>query len=452
MTFVELRSARRSSEELEHRALQRRAVEAAIWGMPIVSVDAMRQAFFREAHARYNDIVYLSRPADWRFQITTPSASTRYVFFPFNTRSGPLVLDIPAARGAALFGSVNDAWQVPMADIGPAGEDEGRGGRYLLIPPLYKERDLEGFLPVRFQTFNGYGALRAIPNSASDADAERAIALIKKIRLYPLARVGQPVEQRFIDMAGRFFDGIVRYDETFYDGLARIVDEEPVNPRDYLAMAYLRALGIEKGKSFNPGPATREILHVSISEAHETLMHAVTTGRRVWPDTRWIVPGTGVGQKTGFSFVVDDRLDVDERGMTFFHACARSKKSGKASLSIWGVRDSHDELLDGGAGYRLRIPARPPARQFWSVTAYDLECASFFHESEHIEVSSNHSTLRGNSDGSIDVYFGPRAPAGLEANWIFTAPDRTWFSVFRFHGPEDALFDGRWSLPDLEPL
>src|SRR5205809_364424 len=109
MTLVESRAAQRSSEEILHRALQRRAVEAAIWGLPIVSVDAMRQAFFRDAGARYNDIVYLSRPADWRFQITTPNASSRYVLFCFNARPGPLVLDLPPARGAGLFGSLNDA-------------------------------------------------------------------------------------------------------------------------------------------------------------------------------------------------------------------------------------------------------------------------------------------------------------------------------------------------------
>jgi hypothetical protein len=67
-----------SSEDLDRRTIERRAVEAAIWGMPIVSVDVMRQAFFRDAGAKYGDIIYFSKPADWKFQFTTPNASTRY--------------------------------------------------------------------------------------------------------------------------------------------------------------------------------------------------------------------------------------------------------------------------------------------------------------------------------------------------------------------------------------
>ena len=81
----------------EAMARHQDAVDAAIWGTPIVSFDAMRQAFFRDAQAQYNDILYLSRPADWKLQITTPNASTHYVFFHFNLKDGPVVLEIPPA-------------------------------------------------------------------------------------------------------------------------------------------------------------------------------------------------------------------------------------------------------------------------------------------------------------------------------------------------------------------
>src|SRR5689334_24473242 len=89
-----------SPEELARRTFERRAVEAAIWGMPIVSVDAMRQAFLRDAGAEYNDVVYWSRQADWKVQITTPNASSWYVYIPINTQDGPIVVDIPPAVGA----------------------------------------------------------------------------------------------------------------------------------------------------------------------------------------------------------------------------------------------------------------------------------------------------------------------------------------------------------------
>jgi hypothetical protein len=61
-----------SSEDLARRTIERRAVEAAIWGMPLVNTDAMRQAYFRDVGAKYNDICYFSKPQDWKFQVTTP--------------------------------------------------------------------------------------------------------------------------------------------------------------------------------------------------------------------------------------------------------------------------------------------------------------------------------------------------------------------------------------------
>jgi hypothetical protein len=65
-----------SAAELAERTLHRRAVEAAIWGMPIVAGDAMRQAYFRDADAQYGDIVYVSKVADWQFQMPTPNSSS----------------------------------------------------------------------------------------------------------------------------------------------------------------------------------------------------------------------------------------------------------------------------------------------------------------------------------------------------------------------------------------
>ena len=47
-----------TSEQLATRTIQRRAVEAAIWGQPIVTFDAMRQAYFRDAQAQYNDLIW----------------------------------------------------------------------------------------------------------------------------------------------------------------------------------------------------------------------------------------------------------------------------------------------------------------------------------------------------------------------------------------------------------
>ena len=92
-----------------------------------------------------------------------------------------------------------------MTDIGPAGEDQGKGGKYLLLPPDFKGDTPAGFFPVRYPTYNGYALYRAIRTGQSDADATAALALVKKLRVYPLAQQSSPPEQRFIDIHGKTY-------------------------------------------------------------------------------------------------------------------------------------------------------------------------------------------------------------------------------------------------------
>lgn len=133
--------------QLAERTLHRRAVEAAIWGMPLVNFDAMRQAYFRDAGAKYNDVMYWSKPSDWKNQTTTPNHSTNYVLVFMNLKDGPVVVDIPVAQEEALYGTLIDSWTEPLVNVGNTGEDKGKGAKYLMLPPGYKEKPPEGTSP-----------------------------------------------------------------------------------------------------------------------------------------------------------------------------------------------------------------------------------------------------------------------------------------------------------------
>src|SRR5262249_33757730 len=190
-----------------------------------------------------------------------------------NLKSGPIVIDVPAAVGAGLFGSVLDAWQVPLADVGPEGEDGGKGGKYVLLPPGFTGDVPRNDVELRSATYNGYRALRAIPVTRSDQDTARAMALVKQLRVYSLDQASSPA-QRHIDIAGTLFDGIARMDDTFYDSLSKMVNEEPVQTRDLVAMGQLRAIGIQKGTPFTPDSSQRAILRNAVAEAQAMFMNA----------------------------------------------------------------------------------------------------------------------------------------------------------------------------------
>jgi hypothetical protein len=58
--------------------------------------------------------------------------------------------------------------------------------------------------------------------------------------------------------------------------------------------------------------------------------------------------------------------------------------------------------------------------------------------------------LLTNDDGSIDIFFGPEAPEGKEANWIQTVPNKGWFALLRFYSPSEAWFDKTWRRGEIE--
>jgi hypothetical protein len=414
-------------------------------------VNAMRQAFFRDARANYNDVVFWSKPSDWKNQTTTPSASVRYVYFNFNTREGPVVVEIPPAVEAGLFGTLLDAWQVPLVDVGPEGADQGKGGKYLLLPPDFKGDAPTGYFIVRPQTYNGYSLLRAIPKSSSEADVSNAIALVKNLRVYSLTKRGHPPEQRFVNMVGKLFDGIVRFDESFYASLAQMINEEPVLARDRVMMGLMVPLGIEKGKDFKPETATQRVLAKSAREAHAWLMNSLPTyATPHWPDSRWALPTLPVGPETAFSFERPNFLDMDARGIGYFTWYAPPKNLGSATNYLATYKDAQGDLLRGGENYKLHVPSDVPAKQFWALTLYDRETCGFIRNVPHAGLDSYDQKMQRNADGSVDIYIGPKPPAGKEANWIPTVPGRGWFPYFRLYGPEKPFVDKTWKLPDIE--
>jgi len=431
-------------------AAHQHAISAAIWGMPIVSMNAMRQAFFRDARAKYNDIVFWSTPADWKLQIPTANASTHYVYFSFNLKNGPAVLDVPRTVDAGLFGSVLDAWQVPMADVGPQGEDHGKGGKYLFLPPGYPDARPTGYVPLRFETFNGYGMFRVIPKSHSEQDIQRSLDLIKKISIYGLSEAGPARERCFVDMSGRLFDGIVHFDETFWSNLSQMVNEEPALSRDLPMFTKLRTIGIEKNKDFVPDADLKRILNSALDQARGFLIdRAPNSGMPYWSQLQWRVPNP-VGPTTGFTFEASKGLDMDARAQMYFLACARPAKADKASFYLTTFFDRSGNLLLGEDTYRLHVPPNVPARQFWALTVYDSETASFIRESPRVELTSRDQRIRRNSDGSVDVHIGPRPLSSLESNWVYTRAGRRFFVMFRLYGPESALFEKTWQLPNID--
>jgi hypothetical protein len=127
------------------------------------------------------------------------------------------------------------------------------------------------------------------------------------------------------------------------------------------------------------------------------------------------------------------------------------KLIGKGSQYAWGYLDADGNYLDGSKTYKLNIPKDAPAKKFWSVVAYDPQTRSELQTDQAFpSKQSQRDKLITNDDGSIDLYFGPKAPAGMGANWIQTVPGKGWFSLLRLYSPTEAWFDQTWRPGEIE--
>jgi len=353
----------------------------------------------------------------------------------------------PAVPGASFYGTIEDAWYVPLTDIG----FEGKGGKYLVLPPDFKGEVPSGYTPVRPATHNTMTLLRSILASDAEKDVQAGNALVQQVKVYALSKAANPPAQRLLDMTEVMYNGLVRYDETFFTSLSRALNEETVQPRDLQMMGMLLPLGIEKGKEFKPGAATLPLLKAAAREAHAWLMNKSATDMTPWwPDSQWGVPSPPITMPTEFKWQVANYFDVDSRAIALSQYFAPTAKLGTGSFYFGTFHDSKGNPLQGGSAYRLHVPANVPVREFWSVTVYSLETSSFFLNSTRLTLGSLDKDLRKNADGSVYIYFGPKPPAGQASNWLFTPAGQKWFPWFRVYGPEKAILDKSWKLPDIE--
>lgn len=441
--------------ETAQRVIERRAVEAVIWGMPAVNTELMLQAMLHGTGAKENEVVYWSRPVNWKNQTLTPNPDSIYFMSFFDLRqSGPLVIEVPPADGGSLAGNIVTTWQMPLEDAGPEGADKGEGGKYLILPPGYTGNPPEGYVVLHSDTFGGFALLRSNLASHSDADIAKSVEYGKRIRIYPLGQASAPPPTRFTDAYDLPFDSTIHYDASFFQRLNDVVQREPWIDRDRVMIDQLKSLGIEKGKPYQPTQAMQQTLTAAAREAHAELSARYDAGfYRMAPEYRWFpaaMPEVIQAVSTGYGD--PDQYPVDARGVTYTLGFTGIKRIGTAQFYLMANKAGDGKDFDGARRYRLVVPAGVPVRQYWSVTAYDRETHAMIRNMPRASVASTTTGVIKNADGTVDIYFGPKAPQGKEANWVPTDPKRRFELLFRLYGPEKAFFDKTWKLPDVESL
>lgn len=427
-----------------------RAVQAYLWGLPMVEMAEWAHAHRNVFGAgQYDFTTYLDFVE--KQGILTANATTPYMMaFPNLKETGPLVFEIPAGPTA---GGLLDFWQRPFADLGQTGPDQGKGAKYLILGPGHEPLGPDGYIVVRSPHWNLFLGHRVLA-----PDPAEAKALLEAHKLYPYAERENPPETRYISAAGKDWEAHQPRGLTYFERLAGVLEIEPVEPRDLMIMAMLRPLGIAPGLSFDPDDRQAQIFTeaalVGEAMARANSYQKRFEGARLWDGKRWEIS----------LFISDTDQDLethtqlDERASWFYEAIGvtdgmMGKTVGAGQVYLEAQKDGDDNWLDGGKNYRLTIPANVPMRQFWSITVYDNDTRCFVRTGQLPDKSSR-MDLAYNDDGSVDLYFGPEAPADedKQKNWIKTVPEQGWFTYFRLYAPTEAYFDRSWQLNDLERL
>jgi hypothetical protein len=267
-----------------------------------------------------------------------------------------------------------------------------------------------------------------------------------------LSQASNPPETKFVDAIDVVFDSTIPYDLRFLDTLDRFMQREPWLDRDRVMIDFLKTIGIEKGKPFNPDENTRQVLNDAVREAHAWLNHKYENmfTPPYYEGAHWGLPASKeVLEGMMTDFANPNAYPVDGRGVTYYYAFFSPKHLGEGQFYLMEIANKDSKSFDGGRTYRLNVPANPPVNLYWSATVYDRATHALIREMPWSSRGSNPPGLTKNADGSMDLYFGPKAPAGKESNWVPTNPSGQFEVLFRFYGPEKPLFDKTWELGDI---
>lgn len=434
------------------RGLYSRAFNAVIWGMPAVNSELMHESLL-QAKGDYNQVVYWSGLINANNQTLTPNPDVIYINPFYDTRQGPVVLDIPAAEGvSSLTGSIDDGWQTAIEDVGPAGVDKGKGGKYLILPPGYTGKAPAGYIPMPSSTYTGFIILRSNLTDGSPQDIKRAIDYGKKVKIYRYATAGSPPATVFVDLLQVPFGNIIPYDVRFFETLNSFVQREPWIERDKAMIDPLKTIGIEKGKAFKPDGRTKEILEAALRDAHGWIDERYQTlfKQPFYEGASWTMPADPIMAKEIMSNYADpNNYPTDGRGVVYAMGYFSAKHLGTGQYYLMSIKDNKGQALDGSKLYQLHLPPNVPVKLYWSVTVYDRETHALQPGRQYFSRASTTPGLQKNADGSVDLYFGAKAPAGKESNWVPTNPQRGFELLARFYGPEKGFFEKRWKMGDV---
>jgi len=452
------------------------------------------QKGFQSIGAGNNDIIIFSKLMDSKSLFLTANADTIYAVGTIDLSNGPMVIELPANQ----LGTINDMWFQWVIDIGRPGPDRGLGGKYLIVGPGYDgPLPQGGYFVAHARTDTILFAARAFIDNGSDPGPPAAnIRDNLKIYAYAAGSYGTSVAEalegkvrmagepkippmKFIEGSGVSFNTIPPSDYRFFELIDENVQNQPATSYDAELAGQLAAIGIVKGRKFDPDARMKKILS-DAAQAGQAFGRSlqwwfadVKPGWAYYEGSRWgnmLFEGGALFETPPPEFAdgmfkpyaPTGARTLDSR-TAFYYAYTLDSPAmimrlpGVGSQYLMGFLDADGNPLDGAKSYRVTLPKGIPARAFWSLTLYDSQTRSMLETPQGYPRAGSQSypspAAQAGSDGSTTVWFAPEQPAGVaRGNWIQTDPGKSYFTLLRLYSPLPSFFDKSWRLSEIEPV
>ncbi len=447
-----------------------RAVDVFLTHLPAVASAVLQPAFAKMGATESYDVLISEQLIDAHQIWPTGNTGTVYLFAYLDLqKDGPIVIEIPPGIGP---GFMDDAWMRWVIDMGPTGPDRGKGGTYVFLPPDHQEDivapiggaranmeiggKMRDVFVVRSRTYHNWMALRGF---LVDGKPDTSVRLFKEqLKIYPLAKAGDPPKMKFVNMSDKNTVAVFPASARYFSILNEIVQREPVEALDPEIRGKLAAVGIEKGDPFEFDKW--KAIYEDAAQIGDAIGRSLLFAPRdkdayIYPDRKWYYGFLG----GSYLWLKDNGRGgtyLDARTLYMYGAIAVTpgmvlKMVGKGSQYAFCSRDKDGKYFDGAKTYKLTMPPHVPAKDFWSIVVYDPQTRAMLPTGQkYPAVNNKRGQLKTNADGSVDLYFGPKAPEGYENNWVETVPGKGWFVVLRLYGPLEPWFNKTWKPNDFE--
>ncbi|ART82114.1 hypothetical protein CBP31_05305 [Oceanisphaera profunda] len=429
-----------------------RAVAAYLDNMGGVSIQSVLDGLGRAGADASNKIALFGALMDSQSLVVTANTSTLYAYAGTDlAKDGPTVIEIPPG----MLGFLDDGWQRFVGDMGVTGPDKGKGGKYLVLPPGYTGEVPDGYFVLKPKTNRNFLFLRG---SIADGLDPAVKNIESGLKIYPLKDAAKPAATEFVNMSGKAFNTVFPNDLGYFEILNDMIQREPIDAIDPEVRGNLASIGIVKGQPFAPDARMKKLLLEAGTIGNATA-RAITYQPRI--DGVFIYPDTKSSWTTAFanhntSFEADSTMGLDARVLFYFNAggvtpAMATSHVGAGSDYALANLDADKKAFDGAKTYKVHLPPNVPVNDFWAVTIYDTQTRSMLQTSQAFPtVGSQDKGIEKNADGSYDLYFGPKAPAGKENNWLATVPGKSWFVILRMYGPLEPWINKTWRPSEIE--